>query len=94
MEDHDVIAASSGCYGEAARLVRRKFTACLNNFEMGEMGLDTRNFKFFWRRHDIWLFFVVELRFFCYWWRCNLDVWMIFGIFLRTRADVNPIHMA
>ena len=57
MEDHDENAASYGCYGEVAHLARRKFTACINNFDMGDMDLGARNLKFFWRRHDKWLVF-------------------------------------
>ena len=45
----------SWIYGEVDRLVGRKFTACLNSFEMGKIGSGAKNFKFFWRRDDIWL---------------------------------------
>ena len=33
----------------------------VDNFDMGEMGSSTRNFKLFWRRHDICLFFLVYI---------------------------------
>ena len=53
VEYHDGLAASDGCCGEAECLAGRNFTACLNNFDMGEMGSGASNFKFFWRRHGI-----------------------------------------
>ena len=73
---------------------RKKFSACLNNFDMGEMGSGARIFKFFWRRHNTWMGVFYKRRFFCYWQRYPLAVWMLLGRCLRTRAAVNPGHLA
>ena len=58
MENHDVLAASDGCYREAVRLVGNCFTGFLNYFDMGKMGSGAGNLKFFLRRHYIWLIVV------------------------------------